>query len=52
MENGGITHPSGKPFFAPVEYKGYVLETHNSREQQIKNMIKLCKDAGVEFIVK
>jgi len=45
-------HPSGKPFFAPVEYKGYVLETHNSREQQIKNMIKLCKDTGVEFTVR
>jgi len=45
-------HPNGKEFSNPVTYNGYTIEAHYSRKQQIKNMMNLCSDIGIELKIE
>ena len=45
------THPNGRNFFNPVEYKGYFLETHYARERGLKVLDDLCQKLELEFEV-
>jgi hypothetical protein len=42
-------HPSGKPFFYPVAFENYTIESHYSRERAMKVLGALCKALGLEF---
>jgi len=42
-------HPNGRAYFVPIEYKGYTLEAHYSRDKGLAIMKKLCNDIGVSF---
>jgi len=42
-------HPSGKDFFVPVEYKGYTLESHETRKRGISLLKQLCLKLGLKF---
>jgi len=44
-------HPSGRPFFYPVSYKGYSIETHYSRARGIKVLLTLCEKLDLEIEV-
>lgn len=44
-------HPSGRPFFYPIEYKGYVIESHYSRSRGISILEELSKQLEVTFAV-
>lgn len=43
------THPSGRAFFYPVEYKGYVLESHYARDRGLKVLGDLCRELEIEY---
>ncbi len=43
------THPNGKPFFYPEEYKGYTLETHYARDRGLKVLGNLCQKLELIF---
>jgi len=43
------THPNGRPFFYPEEYKGYALETHYSRDRGLKVLADLCNRLELDF---
>ena len=45
------THPSGRQFFYPIEYKGYVIESHYSRLRGITILEELSKQLEVGFTV-
>lgn len=42
-------HPTGKPFLAPVAYKGFFMEAHNNREAAIAQLEKLIESVGCTF---
>ena len=42
-------HPNGRPFFLPVKYKGYSLETHYSRDRGLAVLDALCKKLEIEY---
>jgi hypothetical protein len=42
-------HPNGRDFFAPVEYGGYVLESHMERARSIKILADLCEHLELRF---
>lgn len=42
-------HPTGKPFLAPVAYKGIFMEAHNNRAAAIAQLEKLIKSVGCAF---
>lgn len=42
-------HPNGKPFLAPVVYKGFFMESHNNREAAIAQLKKLIESVGCAF---
>ena len=43
-------HPNGRDFFAPIEYKGYVLESHMERARSIKILADLCEQLELRFV--
>lgn len=43
------THPSGRPFFYPVEYGGYVMESHYSRSRGLAIIEELAKQLELPF---
>lgn len=42
-------HPNGKPFFYPVSFKGYTIESHYARDRAIKVLSDLCEKLEIEF---
>jgi NAD-dependent SIR2 family protein deacetylase/tetratricopeptide (TPR) repeat protein/protein-tyrosine phosphatase len=42
-------HPTGKPFLAPVEYRGYFMEAHNNRTAAIAQLKRLLDSVQVDF---
>lgn len=42
-------HPSGRRFFYPVEYSGYTMESHYSRERGLRALKALFEALGVRF---
>lgn len=44
-------HPSGKPFFYPVNYETYTIETHYDRARAMKVLKDLCDKLEIEFEV-
>jgi hypothetical protein len=42
-------HPSGRPFFAPVEYRGFVMEAHVNRASGVRYLAEFCRRLGVDF---
>ncbi|UCF03229.1 MAG: hypothetical protein JSV14_06190 [Deltaproteobacteria bacterium] len=42
-------HPSGRGFFAPIEYDGYFMETHKSYETGIKHLRKMLDICGLSL---
>jgi hypothetical protein len=44
-----LVHPSGKPFFYPVAFESYTIESHYSRERAMKVLGALCEALGLEF---
>jgi hypothetical protein len=45
------THPNGRPFFYPVTYKGYTVESHYARDRAMKVLSDLCEKLEVDFEV-
>ena len=45
------THPSGRPFFYPVKYDGYAIESHYSRERALQVLGELCQKLEISFEV-
>lgn len=45
------THPSGRPFFYPIEYKGYVMESHYSRVRGLAILEELANQLELHFSV-
>lgn len=43
------THPNGRPFFYPVEFNGYTMESHYDRDRGMKVLNDLCKKLEIEF---
>jgi len=44
-------HPNGRPFFYPVTYKGYTVESHYARDRAMKVLSDLCEKLEVDFEV-
>lgn len=42
-------HPSGRPFFYPIEYRGYVMESHYSRSRGLAILQELCHELELVF---
>lgn len=42
-------HPNGRPFFYPVTFQGYTIESHYARDRGIKVLSDLCDKLNVEF---
>ena len=42
-------HPNGRPFFYPVTFKNYTIESHYARDRAIKVMSDLCEKLEIEF---
>lgn len=42
-------HPNGKPFFYPVTYKNYTMETHYSRDRGIAVLSALCDKMELKY---
>lgn len=42
-------HPNGKDFFYPIRYKGYIMESHYSRDRGIQVLGHLCDKLEIEF---
>lgn len=45
-------HQGGNPFRVPVEYKGFFMEAHKSRNQAMKDLIRFLKRLGCSVSVK
>jgi len=45
------THPNGRPFFYPVTYGSYTIESHYARERALKVLGDLCEKLEIEFEV-
>jgi ribosomal protein S17E len=43
------THPSGRAFFAPVQYKQYSMETHYARDRAMQVLGELCEKLEIPF---
>jgi len=43
------THPNGRPFFYPVEFENYTIESHYSRDRAVKVLSDLCERLEIEF---
>jgi hypothetical protein len=43
------THPNGRPFFYPIEYRGYTMESHYSREQGMRVLQEVCEKLKLPF---
>lgn len=43
------THPNGRPFFYPVTFKGYTVESHYDRDRAMKVLNDLCEKLEIEF---
>jgi len=43
------THPSGRTFFYPIEYHGYVMESHYSRSRGMAILEELCDQLELAF---
>lgn len=43
------THPSGRPFFYPIEHKGYTLESHYDRRRALQVLKELCEKLDLSF---
>jgi len=43
------THPSGRPFFTPVKYKNYSIETHYDRGRAMQILGELCEKLELAF---
>ncbi len=41
-------HPNGNDFRIPIEYEGYFMEAHKSREQAIKSLAKYLKSLELD----
>lgn len=46
---GSPTHPNGKEFVVPVEYKGYYMEAHKDYKNGIRHLCKLLDLCGVRL---
>lgn len=44
-------HPNGKPFFYPITYKGYTIESHYARERSLRVLGYLCDKLELDFEV-
>jgi hypothetical protein len=44
-------HPNGRPFFYPVTYKNYTLESHYARDRALKVLSDLCNKLELEYEV-
>lgn len=44
-------HPNGKPFFYPITYKGYTIESHYARERALRVLNYLCEKLEADFEV-
>lgn len=44
-------HPNGKPFFYPVTYKDYTIESHYARERSLQVLRNLCEKLELDFEV-
>jgi hypothetical protein len=42
-------HPNGRPFFYPVAFKGYTIETHYDRSRAFKVLSDLCERLEIDF---
>ena len=42
-------HPNGKPFFYPITYQGYTIESHYARERSLKVLSYLCEKLEIDF---
>jgi len=42
-------HPNGKPFFYPITYEGYTIESHYARERSLRVLSYLCKKLELDF---
>jgi hypothetical protein len=47
--NDPPTHPNGRSFFYPVDFKGYVMESHYDRDRAMKVLSDLCSKLEIEF---
>lgn len=45
-------HPSGRKFFAPVEYRGFIMESHVNRASGLKYLGALCELLGIDFEIE
>ncbi|MBN1581417.1 MAG: PD-(D/E)XK nuclease family protein [Anaerolineae bacterium] len=43
------THPNGRPFFYPVDFEGYTMESHYARDRGMKVLNDLCDKLEIEF---
>jgi hypothetical protein len=43
------THPNGRKFFSPVQYKEYTLESHADRDRGVKILSDLCEKLEISF---
>jgi hypothetical protein len=44
-------HPNGKPFFYPIKYGDYTIESHYARERSLKVLGYLCERLELDFEV-
>ena len=42
-------HPNGRPFFYPVQFQGYTIESHYARDRAMRVLSDLCQKLEVEF---
>jgi hypothetical protein len=42
-------HPNGRTFFYPVEFDGYVMESHYARNRAMKVLNDLCNKLEIDF---
>jgi hypothetical protein len=45
------THPSGRPFFYPLKYKAYTIESHYDRRRALQVLKELCEKLELSFEV-
>lgn len=49
LSTNPATHPNGRPFFYPVEYKGFVLESHYARARALAVLGQLCEKLNLDY---
>jgi hypothetical protein len=42
-------HPSGNPFFIPVEYDGYFMEAHKDYKNAVRHLLLLTEKLGLQL---